>query len=321
MNKRRFHESMRSAGFLLAALAAWGGAHAADRIGIRVAYPSGMNGEIPVVMQRFGIAARNGLDARFAFFQYGPPAMAALASGQVDAVVTSLMPVTTFISRRPGAAVIVANLGQSSFSLMVPRTSAVKDARGLKGKKIGVSFGSDSYLSLVRYLHSQGLTPKRDVTLVNLQPNDLMVTLIQGYVAAIVVRQPQVLRMQEKFGARIIHTWPFRFVSLMRTAYIRHHPEAVKRYLAALRQSILFIARHKRRASVAFGRALRLDPRIVEQVSVDDPQYRARTLSQIDISLDPAFIGVLKRWFAASYRYRMIARPIAGHPWLAGPQP
>ncbi|MHB1609955.1 MAG: ABC transporter substrate-binding protein [Acidithiobacillus sp.] len=295
-----------------------GPVYATKGIAIRIAYPSGMNGEIPVVMNRYGIAVKNGLNARFVFFQYGPPAMEALASGKVDAVVTSLMPVTTFIFRRPHDAVIVANLGQSSFSLMVSKASLVKNVSGLSGKKIAVSFGSDSYLSLVRYLKAAHLVPGRNVTLLNMQPNELMFALTQGYADAIVVRQPQVLEMQEKFGARIIHTWPFRFVSLVRTAYLEQHPGALARYMMALRQSILFIAQHKRQASIAFGKTLRLDPKIIEQVSVDNPQYRAHSLSDIDISVTPKFVNVLKRWFAASYQYKMISKPISGQPWILG---
>jgi len=93
------------------------GAAAQTPVQIRIAYPSGMNGQIPVVMERTGIAKKHGLDAQFVFFQYGPPMMEALASGHIDAVVTSLMPVTTFLSRQPNAAVVVASLGRSSYSL------------------------------------------------------------------------------------------------------------------------------------------------------------------------------------------------------------
>ena len=55
-----------------------------------------MNGQIPVVMERTGIAKKHGLDAEFVFFQYGPPMMEALASGHIDAVVTSTDPNTKY---------------------------------------------------------------------------------------------------------------------------------------------------------------------------------------------------------------------------------
>ena len=45
------------------------------------------------------------------------------------------------------------------------------------------------------------------------------------------------LRLQEQAGARILHTWPFRFVSIVKTKFIDEHPEAVKKYIASLQDS------------------------------------------------------------------------------------
>src|SRR6202008_2340918 len=108
-------------GLLLACSFGVAAAEPARPIKIRIAYPSGMNGQIPVVMERAKLAEKYGLDAEFAFFQYGPPMMEALASGHVDAVITSLMPVTTFMAQQPNAATVVASLGASSYSLLVAK--------------------------------------------------------------------------------------------------------------------------------------------------------------------------------------------------------
>lgn len=284
--------------------------HAADNatpIKIRIAYPSGMNGQIPVVMERAGLAKKNGLDAEFVFFQYGPPMMEALASGHVDAVVTSLMPVTTFLSRQPDAATVVASLGSSSYSLMVGKDNAAKSVDELKGKRIAVSFNSDSHLDLLRLLKERGIDPKKDVTLLNVQPNELVLTLNEGYADAIVIRQPQVLKMQEQFGARIIHTWPFEFVSIMRTAYVEQNPDAVRRYREALRDSVFYIATHKEEASVWFGEKLRIDPEVVRRVSADDPNYRTvKTLKDVSIELSPTVRRRLRDWFEASFEHGMV---------------
>ena len=67
---------------------------------MRIAFPSGMNGQIVVTMEKAGIAEQSGIRARFESFQYGPPMMEALAAGSIDAVVTSLMPVTSYASKK-----------------------------------------------------------------------------------------------------------------------------------------------------------------------------------------------------------------------------
>ncbi len=298
---------------LVAAALGWAvQAQAADApIKIRIAYPSGMNGQIPVVMERAGIAKKYGLDAKYDFFQYGPPAMEAFISGRVDAVITSLMPVTTLLSKQPGSAVVVASLGQSSYALMVPKDSTVSDVRQLKGKKIAVSFGSDSHSDLLTLLKSAGMNPATDVQLLNTQPAELPLALTQKFADAVVVRQPQVMRLKEDFSAKVVHTWPFRFVSIMRADFLKANPGVKEKYLAALRESILYIAKNKETASEWFGEKLRLDPKIIRQVSNDDPYYNVTKLDDITIGVTPAFLALLNNWFKNSYENGMIKTPLA----------
>jgi len=282
------------------------GAAAQTPVQIRIAYPSGMNGQIPVVMERTGIAKKHGLDAQFVFFQYGPPMMEALASGHIDAVVTSLMPVTTFLSRQPNAAVVVASLGRSSYSLMVPKNSTAKSVADLKDKRIAVSFNSDSHLDLLRLLKERNLDARKEIRLLNVQPNELVLALQDGFTDAIVIRQPQVLKMQQ-LGARVVHTWPFEFVSIMRAEYLTRNPDALRRYREALRESVHYTATNKEQASVWFGERLRIEPEVVRKVSEDDPNWRGvKTLRDVSIDLSPSVRKRMIDWFEASYEHGMI---------------
>src|SRR5260370_41717707 len=53
--------------------------------GMRIAFPSGMNGPIVVAMDTAGILQQSGLKAEFDSFQYGPPLMEALSAGAIHA--------------------------------------------------------------------------------------------------------------------------------------------------------------------------------------------------------------------------------------------
>lgn len=301
------HALLVAAIYALSALA-----QAADApIKIRIAYPSGMNGQIPVVMERAGIAKKHGLDAEYSFFQYGPPAMEAFVSGRVDAVITSMMPVTTLLSKQPDSAEVVANLGQSSHALMVGKDSVSTDVKMLRGKKIAVSFNSDSHLDLLTLLKSAGLNPGTDVQLLNTPPAELVLALNQKFADAIVIRQPQSKRLKDDFGAKVIYTWPFRFVSIMRSDFLKANPGVKEKYLAALRESILYIAKNKETASLWFGEKLRLEPEIIRQVSADDPYYNVTKLEEISIGVTPAFLSLLNNWFKSSYENGMIKAPLA----------
>ncbi|MCK9911558.1 hypothetical protein MXD81_20560, partial [Microbacteriaceae bacterium K1510] len=80
-----------------------------------------MNGQVPVVLEKAGIAPKHQLAAEFTGFQYGPPMMEGLVSGQLDAVVTSFLPPLNLSAKAPGTIKFVATLGQSSHSLLVPK--------------------------------------------------------------------------------------------------------------------------------------------------------------------------------------------------------
>lgn len=282
---------------------------------IRIAYPSGMNGIYPTTMERAGIARKYGFDPEFTFFQNGPPMMEALASGKLDAVITSLMPVTSFLSRQPGKAVIIAQLGHSSHSLMVDRNSPARTLADLRGKPIAVSFGTDSHLDLLESLKQSGLDPVKDVKLVNTPPNELLLALNQDFAEAIVVRQPQSLRMQEQFGARTIRTWPFRFVAIMRADYLKENPEAKARFISALRESVFYASQNHERASAWFGERLRIDPKIVRQVANEDPSfYKLKRLQDVSIEITPAFQKILDAWFKESLEFGLIKEPIKQMP-------
>ncbi len=280
------------------------GAHAS----MRIAFPSGMNGQIVVTMDKAEIAKKNGLDATFIPFQYGPPMMEALAAGSIDAIVTSLMPVTSYASKVPGDIKIVAMLGNSSHSLMVGKDSSIKTAADLKSHTLGVSFGSDSHLDTLVWLKDEKLADK--VKLVNIPPAELATALNNKSIDAIVIRQPQVLRLQEQSGAHVLHTWPFRFVSIVKTKYIAAHPDDYKKYLKSLQESMFYIAQHHEQAATWFGHFLRMDPKVVVAVSKDDPSYSASKLSDIDIAVTPAARKLLTKWAADAYANKMIKKQV-----------
>lgn len=278
---------------------------------IRIGYPSGLNAQIPIVMDKAGLAAKHQLNATFTGFQNGPPMMEALVSGQLDAVITSPLPPIVLASKLPGTIAIVAALGNSSHSLLVSKTSTATQFTDLKGKKIGVSFTTDSHLDLVITLKQQGLDPKADVELINLPPNELPGALESALIDAALVRQPQVLRLIESMGARAIHTWPFHFISIVRTEYLKKNPDTIKRYLDALRASIFYTIRNPEESSRWFGEVQRVDPAIVRKVSVENPIYSHNSLEEISIELTPKFREYMTERLSASFDYGFIRNSVA----------
>ncbi|SFV26145.1 ABC transporter substrate-binding protein [Hyphomicrobium facile] len=276
------------------------GTAAAEDAKIRIGYPSGMNGQVPVVLEKAGIAQKHQLTAEFTGFQYGPPMMEGLVSGQLDAVVTSFLPPLTLSAKAPGSVKFVATLGQSSHALLVPKDSSAKSLIDLKSKKIGVSVGSESHLDLILALKDAKLDAKTDVELVNLQPNELPAALEKGLVDAALIRQPQVLRLEESLGAKKIQSWPFRFTSIVRTEYLNSNPDAVKRYVEALKDAVLYIATNPDQAATWFAESQRLDAAVVKKLESENPLYAAKSRDDIKIEIDDGFKKLLAERLAAA---------------------
>lgn len=270
---------------------------------IRVAFPAGMNGRLGVVMDRAQIAKKNGLDAEFTAFQNGPPMMEALVSGSVDAVVTSLMPVATYAAKAPGDVRIVAMLGQSTYALMATRDSAIHADADLSGRTVGVSFGSDSHLDALVWLKQGGLGDQ--VRLVNIGPGELASALDNHAVDAIIIRQPQVRRLQELSGARVIRSWSHRFLSIVKASFIKSNPVAYARYLKALKDSAAFADAEPKQTARWFGEHLKIDPALIEQVAADDAALPGSG-STLEEPVGEASRAIVRHWMKAAYDNKMI---------------
>lgn len=281
---------------------------AAQMVPVRIAFPSGMNGQVVVIMEKAGIAQKVGMKAEYSSFQYGPPMMEALAAGSIDAVVTSLMPVTSYASKLPGDVKIVSLIGNSSHSLMVAKDSLTQNPDELAGKTIGVSYGSDSHLDTLSWLKSSGLSEK--VLLTNIDPGELVTALSNKSVDAIVIRQPQVQRLQQQSGARILHTWPFHFVSIMKSKFIAEHPAEARKFIEALRQSVFFISQNQDQAAIWFGAYLKMSPQLVKDASKIDPNYNVSDINQIDLSVTPASREFIKNWVDRAFKEKIIKQKV-----------
>lgn len=273
---------------------------------IRIGYPSGMNGQLPVVMQKAKIAEKHRLDAEFIAFQYGPPMMEGLASGQLDVVVTSFLPPLSLSAKLPGSIKFIAQLGQSSHALLVPADSKANQVADLKRRKIGVSFNSESHLDLLLLLKETGLDGKSDVELINLQPGELPAAFESKLVDAVVIRQPQTLRLEQSLGARNIHKWPFPFTSIVRSEYQARNADAVKRYIEALKDTVLYIASEPDQSAIWFAEALRIDPSVIKTLNTENPLSVGEKRDAIRIEIDEAFKTLLTQRLDAATSYGFV---------------
>lgn len=280
---------------LLAALAVVGiGTAQAQEIPVRFAFPSGINGQLPKVIEQAGIAQKYGFAPTFNFFQYGPPMIEALAAGQVDVIFTSLNPTASYLAKHPGGLVIIADAGSSKHAVVVPQDSPIQTLKDFKGKKVAVSFNSDLHVDVVRAFKELGLD--KEVELVNIQPLELAGAYEQGLTDGVDIRVPPLFSLTEKKGARIVQEWPWQFVVAVRKGFIEEHPGVVEKLREVLKDGIWYIASHPDEAAKWWGDHLRQAPEIVKKSADLNPLSHVKSREEINIVPSAEFKAKAEQW-------------------------
>ncbi|GDY14403.1 hypothetical protein LBMAG53_32810 [Planctomycetota bacterium] len=284
---------------------------AADADALRIAYPSGINGQLAKVIEKAAYAEKHGFAPTFTFFQYGPPMIEALAAGQVDVLFTSLTPVSNFLTKVPDGLTIVADVGKAAHAIVVPGDSPAKTLADLKGKKIAVSLNTELHVDVIRSIKELGLDPVKDFELVNIQPQELASTFEQRLTDAVDIRVPPLIALTTKKNARIVKQWPWQVLVVARTAWLKEHSGAAARLREALKDGIVHIATKPDEAAAWWGEHLRLDPVVVKASADLNPLYKTIKRDDLDLVPNAAFKEFADGWVKSLVEYGIIKKSVS----------
>ncbi len=196
---------------LLAATAITGGSAFADKE-LRVGAASNIGGMIVFVAQDKGFFAKHGLDAKVVVRNTGAALTKSLRAGQIDFAPAAFTNLPVALEKGLKLKGVVGYLGASyskpshdgNVGIAVRAESGITSPADLKGKKVGVTFGSTVDLYLRQYLVANNMTIK-DITRVNVRPPSLVSILDSGGVDAIVAWEPNLTRALDKVeGASLL---------------------------------------------------------------------------------------------------------------------
>jgi sulfonate transport system substrate-binding protein len=146
-------------------------------------------------------------NVKWAVFPFGPPEVQAVAAGQVDigtdiGDVPPINGAATTSGFKVIGAIVPPSFKQAGNYLIVPKGSTINKLADLKGKSVGVPFGSSAHGFLLNAVQSVGLSPTT-VKFVNLTPAALQAAFNGGKVDAIAIWNPQAA-VDVESGARIL---------------------------------------------------------------------------------------------------------------------
>lgn len=255
---------------LLCSLSMASGGHAQTAITIGTAQDPNVAAQIAIARDK-GYFKDAGLDATISEFPSGGDLMAAFVGGSVQMGSAGTTPVIILRSR-PYPVVIVARVSDISGVQQLIVQSDIRKPQDLYGKKIGVMKGTDSEAFFNAVVKNYGLDVTK-VTLVNLDPTEMIQAFVQKDVSAIAVWEPHATRARELGNGKTLISGTQSFIPgeegpkrifgghavlFASEDFVAKNGDTVRKVLTALYKANDFLTKHHSEALAILSKSFKL---------------------------------------------------------------
>lgn len=247
-----------------------------------------------------GFFRAEGVDVTLLMHTTGKAALASMDQGKADlATVADTVLMFAGMDGRPVAA--VASLAESSghHAMIGLKSHGVLKPEDLRGKRIGVPVRTTGEFFLYTFLLFRGI-PMNEVTVVDMQPEQMAKALESGAVDAVSVFFPVVTKLEKKLAGKIsefeddnyLMTWNL----VAGSSFIRKRPESIIRTLKALHTARRFLAEHPEESAAITARATGSDLKVLSQ-HWTNYRFGLRLSESLIIDLEDQARWALKRYY------------------------
>ena len=205
--------------------------------GLRIGWQTGDVQVLLSYADKSGLFSRAGLKYSMHPFPAGPAMLPAIAANEVDIAWMGEFPaVTGYANKIPLTIFMIEQEFKSHIRLVVQPDSGIRTLADLRGKKIGVTFGSSGHNHILIALEKGGLKAS-DVTLVNLQPGHMPGAFVTKAVDAVLTWESNVgvieknggvpIATTDSIGTTLIGVW------VVRQQYLKENPDNIQKFLRA----------------------------------------------------------------------------------------
>ena len=239
------------------------------------------------VAQQKGFFKELGLDVQTKSFSSPGDGLKPLLSNDLDAVLSTADCVLTVVDKAPGQLKIVYLTDTSSGADAIVAKKDIPNVKALKGRKVAATLGQCNQLLLDKALEKAGLTEK-DITLVNMNPDDAGAAFAAGQIDAAVTWEPWITKVSgEKKGHVIFSSkeTPLLILDVLavNTKGAAKKPAETRAFLKALNRGYEFVQAHRDEAIALAGKALEQKPEEVKpmlgKVDLYSPQKNLELLA------------------------------------------
>lgn len=202
---------------------------------------------LTIIAKANGIFAKHGLDISVSNFTSGKQCLDTVLGGGADIATTAEAPVTAAaMSQQPIA--FVAGMEYSDLKTMTAAAAGIKSRQDLRGKRIAFTAGTGSEVYTAVLLKSAGLTPK-DVTLVNLRPQEMVPAMAAKSIDAFDTWEPHIANAKKALGESAVPLdtkglYSETFNIVVTRSYLASNGALVGKFLAALLEAETWLKQH-----------------------------------------------------------------------------
>ncbi|MGY4287462.1 ABC-type nitrate/sulfonate/bicarbonate transport system substrate-binding protein [Bradyrhizobium sp. LM2.7] len=222
-------------------------ASAEELLKARLAQNLGPISGLAIVAKSKGIFEKHGLEITVSNFTSGKQCLDTVIGGGADIATTAEAPVTaSAMANQPIA--FVAGMEYSDLKTVVAAKAGIKTKADLRGKRIAFTAGTGSEVYTATLLKSAGLTAK-DVTLVNLRPQEMLPALAAGSIDAFDTWEPHISNAKKALGEAAGEldtkgTYSETFNIVVMRPYLDANPALVEKFIGALIDAEIWMKAH-----------------------------------------------------------------------------
>ena len=244
-----------------------------------------------IIAEKKGYFAEEGLDADIKPFSSGRLALDALLSKDVDFANVADVPIMSAGFNKQKILVIATIVKTNNEVKVVARKDhGISKPTDLKGKKVAVFTGTSSEIFAYYFLKANGLTVK-EVSFVNLRPEEMPIALARWDIDAYVVWEPFAYNGAKLLGNKsLIFTnskiYPNTFNIVVNGDFALKNQETLKKFLKALIKAEYFIKNNRDESVKIVAGSLGMDYHTLGSIWND---------YNFEVSLDKSLVGYLEK--------------------------
>jgi taurine transport system substrate-binding protein len=203
-------------------------------------------------------------------FDSGSAVITAMTSGSIDVALAGTTATATAIaSELPIQVIGIHDVIAESESLVAKESSGISGLADLRGKRVAVPFGSTTHFALLQALSDEGI-PQEDVTILDMQPQEMVAAWDSGNIDAGYVWEPSLGQMVSN-GGKIVLTSKDLLDRGIVTAdlivatdeFVENHPDFATNYVRAIDDSVEFYRSDPDESATLVAEEIGLEPDVV----------------------------------------------------------